>query len=74
MNKVRVVLAAAAMVFAAPAHADPSPPPTPYQIPGPSGPVLGGVQTYQPTCLEFPMACAMHYDPSRGVWVPTGDQ
>lgn len=72
------VLAAAALaamvIVAPPAAADPTPPPTPYQIPGPNGPVLGGVQTYQPTCLVAPLACAMRYDPSRGVWLPTGDQ
>jgi hypothetical protein len=76
----KIVLAAAAvvaMVVAAPgtAGADPTPAPGPgYQIPGPSGPVFPGVQTYQPTCLVAPLACAMRYDPSRGVWVPTGDQ
>jgi hypothetical protein len=72
-----VVLAVAAVVgiVAPTASADPTPAPVPpYQIAEPSGPVLPGVQTYQPVCLEFPMACAMRYDPSRGVWLPTGDQ
>ena len=71
--------AVAAMVVAAPgtAGAEPTPAPTPgpaYQIPSNAGPVLGGVQTYQPTRLVAPLACAMRYDPSRGVWLPTGDQ
>jgi hypothetical protein len=83
MNTCRnIVLAAAAVAAiviaaAAPAAADPTPGPTPgpaYQIPSNAGPVLGGVQTYQPTCLVAPLACAMRYDPSRGVWLPTGDQ
>jgi hypothetical protein len=66
---------AAILAGAGTAGADPTPAPVPpYQIAGPSGPVLPGVQTYQPVCLEFPMACAMRYDPSRGVWLPTGDQ
>jgi hypothetical protein len=73
---VLAVAAVAAMVVAAPgtAGADPTSAPTPYQVPGPSGPVLGGVQSYPPVCLTAPLACAMRYDPSRGVWVPIGDQ
>jgi hypothetical protein len=50
MNTVRVLAAAAvaAMVVAAPtAAADPTPGPA-YQIRSNAGPVLGGVQTYQP--------------------------
>lgn len=76
MNTVRnIVLAAAgvaALVVAAPgtASADPTPPPGPYQIPGPSGPVLPGVQTYQPVCLTAPLACGLRYDPGTGTWQP----
>jgi hypothetical protein len=67
------VLAAAAVVgiVAPTASADPTPAPVPpYQIAGPSGPVLPGVQTYQPTCLVAPLACAMRYDPGTGTWQP----
>jgi len=79
MNIVRnITIAAAAVaamvVTAGTAHADPTPPPSPYQIPTPSGPAFPGVQTDQPTCLVAPLACAMRYDPSRGVWLPAGDQ
>jgi hypothetical protein len=72
MNTVRIVLAVAAMVIAAPAAgADPDPSPVPpYQIPGPSGPVLPGVQTYQPTCLVAPLACNLKYNPQTGTWQP----
>jgi hypothetical protein len=49
VRNIVIAAAMAAMVVAAPgtAGADPTPP-TPYQIPGPNGPVLGGVQTYPP--------------------------
>jgi hypothetical protein len=69
------VLAAAAVVgiVAPTASADPTPAPVPpYQIAGPSGPVLPGVQTYQPVCLEYPTACALRYDPDTGTWQPKG--
>jgi len=75
----KIVLAAAAVAAmvvagAGTAGADPDPtPPTPFQIPTPSGPVLGGVQTYQPTCLVAPLACGLHYNAGTGTWQP-GDQ
>jgi len=66
--------AVVALVVAAPtAAADPTPAPTPgpaYQIPSNAGPVLGGVQTYQPTCLQAPLACGFKYDPGTGTWQP----
>jgi hypothetical protein len=64
------VLATAAVLSAPTAAADQTPPPTPYQIPTPSGPVLGGVQTYQPTCLVAPLACEFRYHPDTGTWQP----
>ena len=78
MNIVRdTVLAAAAvaaMVIAAPtAAADPTPGPTPgpaYQIPSNAGPVLPGVQTYQPHCLVAPLSCGLEWNPSSGTWQP----
>ena len=71
-NIILAATAAAAMVVAAAgtAGADPTPPPGPYQIPGPSGPVLPGVQTYQPVCLTAPLACGLRYDPGTGTWQP----
>jgi len=77
MTKTRAgaVLAAVAMAVAAgigTAHADPAPPPSPgYQIPGPSGPVLPGVQTYPPRCLRAMLACGFEYDPDTGRWNPS---
>jgi len=63
-NIILAAAAVAAMVIAAPtAGADPTPPPTPYQIPTNAGPVLGGVQTYPPICLVAPLACALRYTP-----------
>jgi hypothetical protein len=54
-------------------HADPTPAPSPgYQIAGPSGPVLPGVQTYAPVCLRYPPACGLEYDPGTATWNPSG--
>ncbi len=67
------VLIAAGAQFCAPASADPAPPPGPgYQIPGSSGPVFPGVQTYPPRCLEAMLACGFHYDPGAGTWQQSG--
>jgi hypothetical protein len=70
MNKVRVVLAAAAMVVTAPtAEADPTPAPTPpYVIQGPSGPAVGGLRTLPPVCAAQPRACNLNWNPSTGAW------
>lgn len=52
-----------------PAHADPTPEPSPpYQIAGPSGPQFPGVQQYPPICGVQPLACALHYDAGTGTW------
>ena len=54
-----------AAVTAAPAGADPTPAPSPFQIIGPNGPVVQGVPTYPPICLVAPLACALRYTPCR---------
>jgi hypothetical protein len=64
------VAVATVLSAAGTAHADDPTPPTPYQIPTNAGPVLGGVQTYQPTCLVAPLACGLRYDPATGTWQP----
>jgi hypothetical protein len=72
-----VLAAWAVVMMAGTAGADPTPAPTPgpaYQIPSNAGPVLGGVQTYQPTCLVAPLACGLKYDPSTGTWQPEGSR
>jgi hypothetical protein len=62
---------AAMLAGAGTAGADPSPTPAPpYQIAGPSGPVLPGVEQYPPICLQAPLACALRYDPGTGTWQP----
>jgi hypothetical protein len=53
-----------------PANADPTPPPSPYQIPGPSGPVFPGTQTYPPQCARNMLACGFRYHPDTGTWQP----
>ena len=63
------LLVAAGAAFAAPASADPTPPPTPYQIQGPNGPVYGGMRTLPPICGAQPRACAGDWDPNSGTWV-----
>jgi hypothetical protein len=63
------VAAVAAMVAAAGiAHADPAPPPGPYVIPGPSGPVVGGLSTLPPRCAVQPRACQLTWNPNTGTW------
>ena len=62
------LLVAAGAAFAAPASADPTSPPTPYQILGPNGPVYGGIRTLPPICGVQPRACAGNWDPSTGAW------
>jgi hypothetical protein len=65
------VVAALAVAVAGAAGADPTPAPTPgYQIAGPSGPMLPGVQTYPPQCLRNMLACGFRYDPGTGTWQP----
>jgi hypothetical protein len=51
------------------ANADPTPPPSPYQILGPNGPVVGGLRTLPPICAAQPRACAGNWDPNSGAWV-----
>jgi hypothetical protein len=63
------LLLAAGAAFAATASADPTPPPTPYQILGPNGPVYGGMRTLPPICAVQPRACAGDWDPSSGTWI-----
>jgi hypothetical protein len=61
---------AAVMGMAAPTGwADPTPAPSPYQIAGPSGPVVGGLRTLPPICGTQPRACAGDWDPNSGTWV-----
>jgi hypothetical protein len=69
------VAAAAVVVAAGTAGADPTPQPTPgYQIAGPSGPVFPGTQVYPPRCLEAMMSCGFRYDPGTGTWnAPSGN-
>jgi hypothetical protein len=69
---VAIMAATMAVAAARTAHADPTPPPTPYQIPTPDGPKLPGVQQYPPACGVAPLACALHYDAGTGTWVPPG--
>jgi hypothetical protein len=57
------------IVVAGTAGADPTAPPSPYQIAGPSGPVYGGMRTLPPICGAQPRACAGDWDPNSGTWV-----
>jgi hypothetical protein len=57
------------MLLAGPAGADPTPPPSPYQIQGPYGPVYGGMRTLPPICGAQPRACAGNWSPDTGTWV-----
>jgi hypothetical protein len=50
------------------AHADPTPPPSPYQIQGPNGPVYGGMRTLPPICGNVPRACGGDWNPDTGAW------
>ena len=71
-HKTLLMCAVVALVFAAPpgtAGADPRPPPSPYQILGPNGPVYGGMRTLPPICGVQPRACAGNWDPNSGTWV-----
>lgn len=43
--------------------------PTPYQPGGPGG-AIGGVRPYPAICATQPLACALHFDPDKGTWVP----
>jgi hypothetical protein len=63
-----VLLAAAGVQFGTPASADPTPPPSPYQIQGPNGPVYGGMRTLPPICGNVPRACAGDWNPDTGAW------
>jgi hypothetical protein len=68
-----VSLMAAILVGAPPAHADPMPtPPTPYQIGGPSGPLLPGNQILPPVCAHAMRACGFTLDPGTMTWRPSG--
>jgi hypothetical protein len=51
---------------------DPSPSPTvPYQVPGPSGPVLPANEVLPPICGVYMRACGFTYDPGTGTWGPS---
>jgi hypothetical protein len=68
----RAILAAAAAVVAillsaGTAVADQTP--TPYQPGGPDGPI-GGISPLPAICATQPLACALHFDPDKGTWVP----
>lgn len=68
---VAAVTVVAALVGAPPAHADdPTPPPTPYQIQGPDGPVLPGNQVLPPVCARAMQACGYSLDPGTMTWRP----
>jgi hypothetical protein len=61
-----------ATLSAPPAHADPTPAPSPI-IPTPGGWAwLPGAETWPPICGVQPRACAMHYDPATGTWQQPG--
>jgi hypothetical protein len=64
-----VLIAAGVKLFTPIASADPTPPPSPYQIQGPNGPVYGGMRTLPPICGTVPRACAGNWDPNSGAWV-----
>lgn len=67
------VLAASAVVMAGTANADPTSPPSPYQIQTPSGPVYGGLRTLPPVCAAQPRACNLTWNPDTGAWdAPSG--
>lgn len=51
-----------------PAVADPTPPPSPYQIQTPGGPVIGGLRTLPPVCAVQPRACNLNWNPNTGAW------
>ena len=61
-------LIAAGVAFVTPASADPTPPPSPYQIAGPNGPTVGGLRTLPPICAVQPRACAGSWSPDQGTW------
>jgi hypothetical protein len=50
------------------AHADPTPPPSPYQIQTPGGPVVGGLRTLPPVCAVQPLACDLRWNPNTGAF------
>ena len=50
------------------AHADPIPPPSPYQIQTPGGPVVGGLRTLPPVCAVQPLACDLRWNPNTGAF------
>jgi hypothetical protein len=62
---------AAMLAGAGAAGADPGTPqpPSPYQIQGPSGPVVGGLRTLPSICAAQPRACAGNWSPDTGSWV-----
>jgi hypothetical protein len=72
--RTAAVVAVLAALGATPAHADdPTPSPSvPYQIAGPSGPVLPGNQQLPPVCAHAMQACGFDYDPATGTWRPRG--
>jgi hypothetical protein len=68
-----VLIAAGVALCGPPASADPTSPPSPYQILGPNGPVYGGMRTLPPVCGAQPRACAGDWSPDNGTWVfPSG--
>jgi hypothetical protein len=69
--KLRVlgsVLVTGGFAFANPAHADPTPPPSPYQIQTPTGPTVGGLRSLPPVCASQPLACAGKWNIGAGTW------
>jgi hypothetical protein len=70
---MRLALCAAVLIAATGNHlpvagADPTPPPSPYQIQGPNGPVVGGLRSMPPICGVQPRACAGNWNPDTGTW------
>ncbi len=63
-----VLLFAAGVQNGTPAGADPAPPPSPYQIQTPNGPVVGGLRTLPPVCAVQPLACAGKWNIGAGTW------
>jgi hypothetical protein len=69
----RVAIAAAAILSAPIAVADPEPtPPTPYQVPSQNGPILPGNEQLPPICAHAMQSCGFSLDPGSMTWQSRG--
>jgi hypothetical protein len=66
-----VAIAAAAILSAPIAVADPEPTPPPI-VPTPGGTWLPGNEVLPPICAHAMQACGFDYDPATGTWRPRG--